>query len=92
MSQPPAKMTTADQPLVGMTTTGQLLEKMTATVKSMDLMLVWSMLKNQKNCLSQKNQKAKKRLSLEIWLSQEKSHQKVGIQLILTLQKSDQSS
>ena len=37
------------------------------------------------------NQKAKKRLSLEIWLIQEKSCQKVGIQLILTLKRMDQS-
>ena len=47
--------------------------------------MVWSTLKSQKNCLSQKtclsqeNQKAKKYLSLEIWLNQEKNHQKVGI-------------
>ena len=45
-----------------------------------------------KNCLSQKNRKAKKRLSLKIRLSQEKSCQKVGIQPILILQKTDQSS
>ena len=44
-----------------------------------------------KNCLSQKNRKAKKRLGLKIWLSQEKSRQKVGIQLISTLQRMDQS-
>ena len=44
-----------------------------------------------KNCLSQENRKAKKRLSLEIWLSQKKSCQKVGIQLISTLRKIDQS-
>ena len=44
--------------------------------------IVWSMLRSQKNCLSPENQKAKKRLSLEIWLSREKSCQKVEIQLI----------
>ena len=40
-----------------------------ATVRLIDLVLVemvWSMLKSQENCLSQENQKAKKRLSLEI--------------------------
>ena len=41
--------------------------------------------------LSQENQKAKKHLSLEIWLNQEKSCQKVGIQLISMLQRTDQS-
>ena len=43
-----------------------------ATAKLMDLILVemiWSILKNQQNCLSHKNQKAKKRLSLKIWLN-----------------------
>ena len=77
-----------DQPLVRTTIAGQPLRDTTATMRSIDLVLVeivWSMLKSQKNCLSQENRKAKKRLSLEIWLSQEKSCQKVGIQLILTL-------
>ena len=36
--------------------------------------------------------KSEKHLSLEIWLSQEKSCQKVGIQLISTLRRTDQSS
>ena len=44
-----------------------------------------------KNRLSPENQKAKKRLSLEIWLNQEKSCQKVRIQLIPILRKTDQS-
>ena len=43
------------------------------------LVMVWSTLKSQK-----------KRLNLEIWLSQEKNHQKVEIQLILTLRKPNQ--
>ena len=63
-------------------------------VRLMDLILVkimWGTLKiqencpSQKNCLSQENQKIKKHLSLEIWLSQEKNSQKVRIQLILIL-------
>ena len=69
-------------------------------VRSIDLMLVeivWSMLRSQEkrlsfeNCLSQENRKVKKRLSLKIWLSQEKICQKVGIQLILILRRSNQS-
>ena len=78
----------AGQPLIETITTGQPLGETTAIVRSMNLMLVkivWSMLKSQKNYLSQENQKAKKHLSLEIRLSQEKSRQKVGIQQILTL-------
>ena len=49
-------------------------------VRSINLVLVemmWSMLKNQKNNLSQENQKAKKRLSFKIWLNQKKNCQKV---------------
>ena len=45
-----------------------------------------------KNYLNQENRKAIKCLSLEIWLSQEKSRQKVGIQLILTLWRMDRGS
>ena len=65
-----------------------------ATVKLIDLVLVeivWSTLRNQKNCLNQENQKAKKRLSLKIWLSQAKSYQKVKIQLISILWRPDQN-
>ena len=40
------------------------------------------MVRSQENCLNQENQKAKKRLNLEILLNQKKSCQKVGIQLI----------
>ena len=69
-------------------------------MKLIDLVLVkmvWNMLKSQENylsqktCLIQENRKAKKCLSLKIRLSQEKNRQKVRIQLILTLQKPDQS-
>ena len=48
------------------------MEETMAMVSLMDLVLiemVWSILKSQENCLSQENQKAKKRLSLEIWLN-----------------------
>ena len=64
-------------------------------VKLMDVMLVeivWNVLRSQKNCLSQENQKMKKRQSLKIWLSQEKMCQKVRISLILPLRMSDRSS
>ena len=67
---------------------------MLAMVRSMNLVLVemiWSTLRSQENHLSQENQKAKKHLNLEIWLSQEKKCQKVGIQLISTLRSLDQS-
>ena len=83
-----------DQPLIETSIASQLLGETTATVKLMDLVLIeimWKMLRSQENCQSQENWKAKKRSSLEIWLSQEKSCQKVGIQLILTLQRLDQS-
>ena len=65
-----------------------------AMIRLMDLVLIemiCNILRSQENCLSQKNQKAKKRLNFEIWLSQKKSCQKVRIQLILMLQKPDQS-
>ena len=51
----------------------------------MDLVVVWSTLG------SQENQKAKKRLSPQNRLSQEKIYQKVGIHLILALQSPDQA-
>ena len=82
------------QPLVETTIASQPLRKTMAIVRLIDLVLIeimWSMLKNQENYLSQENQKAKKCLSLKILLSQEKSCQKVGIQLILMLQKLDLS-
>ena len=75
-------MMAASKPLVGTTTTSQPLGGTTAMMRLIDLVLVeivWSTLRSQENCLSQKNRKAKKRLSLEIWLSQEKSCQKVEI-------------
>ena len=90
----------ASQPLVKMTIVGQSLEKTTAIVSLIDFVLMeimWNMLKSQENYLSQKNhpsqenRKAKKCLSLKIWLNQKKSCQKVEIQLILTLQKLNQS-
>ena len=79
----------------------QPLKEIMAIIRSIDLILVeimWSTLKSQENCLSQKtclcqkNRKAKKRLSLKIWLSQKKSCQKVGIKLISTLRRPNQSS
>ena len=66
-------------------------------MKLIVLMVVINQLKNVENyqklenCLSQENQEVKKRLSLEIWLSQEKSCQKVGIQLISMLRRMDRS-
>ena len=51
-------MTAVDQPLVETITINQSLGKTMATVRLMDLVLVemvWSMLKNQENCLSQEN-------------------------------------
>ena len=71
-----------------MTIAGQFLGEMTATVRLIKLVLVeivWNMLKSQENCLNQKNRKARKCLSLKIQLSQEKSYQKVEIQLISML-------
>ena len=72
----------ASQLLVKTIVANQPLKKMTAIKRLIDLVLVeivWSMLKNQENYLSKENQKAKKYLSLKIWLSQKKSCQKVGI-------------
>ena len=69
-------MTVADQLLVETTIAGQPLEKTIVTIRSMDLVLVEMMqstLKSQENCLSQENRKAKKRLSLKIWLNQDKN-------------------
>ena len=60
------------QPLIETITASQLLGKTMAMVRLIDLVLVeivWNMLRSQENCLSQENQKAKKRLSLKIWLS-----------------------
>ena len=67
-------------------------------MRLMALRVVMNQLRNVENCQklenysSQENRKAKKRLSLEIQLSQEKSCQKVGIQLILMLRKTDRNS
>ena len=67
-------------------------------MRLMALRVVMNRLRNVENCqklenrLSPENRKAKKRLSLEIRLSQEKSRQKVGIQLISTLRRTDRSS
>ena len=87
-------MTAAGQPLVGTTIASQPLGGTMATVRLIDLVLVemvWSTLRSQENCLSQENRKAKKRQSLEIWLSQEKSCQKVGIHLISILWRPDRN-
>ena len=86
MSQPPAGTMAVGQPLIGTMTAGQPQGGMTATMRSMDLVVMWSTLK------SQENRKAKKCLSSENRLSQEKTHQKVGIHLILALQSPDRAS
>ena len=78
-------MMAAGQPLVGTMTAGQPLRGMTAT--SIDLVvIVWSTLG------SQENRKARKRLSPENRLSQEKIHQKVGIHLISALRRPGRAS
>ena len=84
MSQPPAKTTIISQPLVAITIASQSLERMTVIVRSMDLVVkVWSTLR------SQENRKVRKRLSPK---NQLKNSQKVGIHLILILQKPAQAS